>query len=187
VAQGRALVERLHTQSMTQERLERQGNKCLTWRMLRSLQAVFEATALHGGTMVTAAPFFDTAKRGQIVFWGNVSEPEVVLWDSLHEEDRQSWKRAHQTSRDYVLVRRKPLIQRFVKEVEVITVEHESSMQTMWEHETIKRYMLMEGAGGCGMGSTRREATQPARIQEEEPGRRRGAPRCSGCRRERRK
>ena len=32
-----------------------------------------------------------------------------------------------------------------------------------------KRNMPMEGAGGGGMGSTRREATQPVRIQEEEP------------------
>jgi hypothetical protein len=89
VTQGRALVERLHTESMTQERLERKGNKCLTWSMLRSLQAVFEATMLHGGTMVTAVSFFDTAKRGEIVFWGSVSGPEVVLWDPLDEEDRQ--------------------------------------------------------------------------------------------------
>ena len=83
VVQGRALVERLHTESMAQEKLERQGNRCLTWRMLRSLQAVFEATTLHGGTMVTAAPFFDTAKRGKIVFWGDGKGPEVVLWDTL--------------------------------------------------------------------------------------------------------
>ena len=84
--QGRALVERLHTESMAQEKLERQGNRCLTWRMLRSLQAVFEATTLHGGTIVTAAPFFDTAKRGKIVFWGDGKGPEVVLWDTLDEE-----------------------------------------------------------------------------------------------------
>ena len=30
--------------------------------------------------------------------------------------------------------------------------------------------MLMEGAGGSGMGSARKEATQSSRIQEEEPG-----------------
>ena len=109
VMQGRALVERLHTESMAQEKLERQGNRCLTWRMLRSLQAVFEATTLHGGTMVTAAPFFDTAKRGKIVFWGDGKGPEVVLWDTLDEEDRRSWKEAHRECKDYIVVRRKPL------------------------------------------------------------------------------
>ena len=109
VMQGRALVERLHTESMAQEKLERQGNRCLTWRMLRSLQAVFEATTLHGGTIVTAAPFFDTAKRGKIVFWGDGKGPEVVLWDTLDEEDRRSWKEAHRECKDYIVVRRKPL------------------------------------------------------------------------------
>ena len=58
-------------------------------------------------------------------------------------------------------------IQHLVEEVEVITVEHESSMQMIWEHEMIRdiyahgRSSL--GAGGSGMGSTRRGATQSAK------------------------
>ena len=34
-----------------------------------------------------------------------------------------------------------------------------------------KRHELMERAGGSGVGSARKEATQSERIQEEEPGR----------------
>ena len=69
-AQGRDLVERIYEESQVQEKLERQGVRCITWIVLRSLQAVFEATTLQGGTMVTAAPFFDAARRGKAGFWG---------------------------------------------------------------------------------------------------------------------
>ena len=90
IVQGRALVKRLHVESQVQERLERQGVQCMTWRVFRSLQAVFEATLLQGGTMVTAAPFFDTARREKTCFWGE-DEGSEVLWDTLDEEEKREW------------------------------------------------------------------------------------------------
>ena len=105
-AQGRDLVERLYEESQVQERLERQGVRCMTWRVLRSLQAVFEATTLQGGTMVTAAPFFDAARRGKVCFWGRGEGPEVVLWDTLDEQEKAEWKETNGDRRDYIVVRR---------------------------------------------------------------------------------
>ena len=108
IVQGRALVERLHVESQVQERLERQGVRCMTWRVLRSLQAVFEATTLQGGTMVTAAPFFDTARRGKTCFWGEDDGPEVVLWDTLDEEEKREWRGTRGGRKDYIIVRKAP-------------------------------------------------------------------------------
>jgi hypothetical protein len=53
-----------------QEQLDRNGIKSLTFRLMRSLQAVCEATTLIGGTMVTAPPFFEMAHRSKQWFWG---------------------------------------------------------------------------------------------------------------------
>ena len=105
-AQGRDLVERLYEESQVQERLERQGVRCMTWRVLRSLQAVFEATTLQGGTMVTAAPFFDAARRGKAGFWGRGEGPEVVLWDTLDEQEKAEWKETNGNRKDYIIVRK---------------------------------------------------------------------------------
>ena len=61
-------------------------------------------------------------------------------------------------------------IQRLVEEVEVITVEHESSMQTIWEHEMIKDICswkeLAEAAGAAEEGGRlrHREFTQRSRA-----------------------
>ena len=111
ISSGQTLVDRLYLQSEKQKALEADGYRCLTWRMLHSLQAVFGATRLQGATMVTAAPFFDVAGRGGIPFWGQTAGPEVVLWDTLDANEQQDWKQMRAKHDDYIIVRRKPGMQ----------------------------------------------------------------------------
>ena len=56
--------------------------------------------------MVTAAPFFDAARRGKVCFWGGGEGPEVVLWDTLDEQEKAEWKETNGNRRDYIVVRR---------------------------------------------------------------------------------
>ena len=70
----------------------------------------------------------------------------------------------------------------------MITVEHENSMQTIWEHEMIRDKCSWKELAEVAW-ATQKEATQSARLQEKEPGRRhweKGAARGRECRRERR-
>ena len=63
------LIQAIHRETQIQEQLDKRGVKSHTFRFMRSLQAVFEATGLVGGTMVAAPPFFETAHRGTQQFW----------------------------------------------------------------------------------------------------------------------
>jgi len=98
----------IHRKTQIQEQLDRRGVKSHTFRFMRSLQAVFEATGLVGGTMVAAPPFFETARRGTQQFWGTGTEAAVVLRDTLTEEERDAWGQESATRRDWILVRRPP-------------------------------------------------------------------------------
>jgi hypothetical protein len=73
---------------------------------MRSLQAVFEASTLIGGTMVTAPPFFETAHRGKQWFWGTRTGAAVVLWDTLTREEQETWRQEGARRQDWILVRR---------------------------------------------------------------------------------
>ena len=83
----------MHREVQLQEQLDRNGIKSLTFRLMRSLQAVFEASTLIGGTMVTAPPFFETAHRGKQWFWGTRTGAAVVLWDTLTREEQETGAR----------------------------------------------------------------------------------------------
>ena len=100
------LVRAVHREVQMQEQLDRNGIKSLTFRLMRSLQAVFEATTLIGGTMVTAPPFFETAHRGKQWFWGTGTGAAVVLWDTLTREEQEIWRQESAQRQDWILVRR---------------------------------------------------------------------------------
>ena len=102
------LIQAIHRETQIQEQLDKRGVKSHTFRFMRSLQAVFEATGLVGGTMVAAPPFFETAHRGTQQFWGTGTGAAVVLWDTLTEEERDAWGQESATRRDWILVRRPP-------------------------------------------------------------------------------
>jgi len=43
---------------------------------------------------MSAPPFFQSAGRGDLLFWGEKEGPTVVIWESLSEqENKVSWKR----------------------------------------------------------------------------------------------
>ena len=77
-----------------QEQIEADGYRSPSWRILRSLQKVYEA--LQGESAVTPPPFFRSAGRGERVFWGRGQGPTVFVWESL---DANGKKRCEEVTR----------------------------------------------------------------------------------------
>ena len=40
---------------------------------------------------MSAPPFFQSAGRGELKFWGEEDEPTVVVWESLSESEQEQW------------------------------------------------------------------------------------------------
>ena len=53
-----------------QEQLEAAGYRSPTWKVLRALQSLLAAEQLQGESAVTTPPFFPSAGRGTVQFWG---------------------------------------------------------------------------------------------------------------------
>jgi len=40
---------------------------------------------------MSAPPFFQSAGRGDLLFWGKKEGPTVVIWESLSKQEKESW------------------------------------------------------------------------------------------------
>jgi len=65
------------------EELEEAGYRSPTWAVLRALQQINSATRIEGEVAMSAPPFFQSAGRGDLLFWGENEGPNVVIWESL--------------------------------------------------------------------------------------------------------
>ena len=86
-----------------QDRLEATGYRSPSWRVLRALQGIREATQLQGESAVSAPPFFECFGRGRTTFWGRASGPTVFLWESLDEEGRKACETVVNSRKDWVV------------------------------------------------------------------------------------
>ena len=68
----------------------RANHMSYTWPVLRAAQGLFKATSFQGGSMVSSPPFFDSAGRGQLTFWGTQSGPMVVVGGRAREPGREA-------------------------------------------------------------------------------------------------
>ena len=49
---------------------------------------------------MSAPPFFQSAGRGDLLFWGTKEGPTVVIWESLSEQEKASWLEEASTTHD---------------------------------------------------------------------------------------
>ena len=52
---------------------------------------------------MSAPPFFQSAGRGDLLFWGEKEGPTVVIWESLSEQEKKSWLEESSTMHDWVM------------------------------------------------------------------------------------
>jgi len=74
-----------------------------TWAVLQALQQINSATRIEGEAAMSAPPFFLSAGRGDLLFWGGKEGPTVVIWESLSEQKKKSWLEESSTMHDWVV------------------------------------------------------------------------------------
>ena len=52
---------------------------------------------------MSAPPFFQSAGRGDLLFWGDKKGLTVVTWESLSEQEKESWLEEASTIYDWVV------------------------------------------------------------------------------------
>jgi len=52
---------------------------------------------------MSARPFFQSAGRGDVLFWGRKEGPTVIIWESLSEQEKKSWLEESSTMHDWVV------------------------------------------------------------------------------------
>jgi len=74
-----------------------------TWAVLRALQQINSATRIEGEAAMSAPPFFQSAGRGDLLFWQEKEEPTIVIWENLSEQENKSWLEESSTMHDWVV------------------------------------------------------------------------------------
>jgi len=86
------------------EEKEEAGYRSPTWSILRALQNINKAKRLEGEDLMSAPPFFQSAGRGDLKFWGEDDGPTVVVWISLLESEQEHWSKKMGESNDWVVL-----------------------------------------------------------------------------------
>jgi len=75
----RALITTIRKETKRTEELEEAGYTS-RWAVLRALQQINSATRIEGEAAMSAPPFFQSAGRGDLPFWG---EQEGILQEQV--------------------------------------------------------------------------------------------------------
>ena len=82
----------------------RTNHMSYSWPVLRAAQGLFKATLFQGGSMVSSPPFFDSAGRGQLTFWGSRRGPMVVCLADISEGELESLGTWLRSCADWVIL-----------------------------------------------------------------------------------
>jgi len=66
-------------------------HRSFSWKLLRTVKEVFQATKYQGDTALTIPPFFKNAGRGKARIWGEENwtpQPTVINWSGLDEKEK---------------------------------------------------------------------------------------------------
>jgi len=53
---------------------------------------------------MSAPPFFPSAGRRDVLFWGKKEGPTLVIWESLTKQEKESWLEEASTMHDWVVM-----------------------------------------------------------------------------------
>ena len=84
------LITAIQEETKRTEEREEAGYRSPTWRILRALQEINDATRIEGEAIVSPPPFFESAGRGELTFWGKANVATVVIWKSLSTSEKES-------------------------------------------------------------------------------------------------
>jgi len=58
---------------------------------------------IEGKTAMSVPPFFQSAGREVLLFWGGEEGPTVVTWESLSEQEKERWREDSSMMHDWVV------------------------------------------------------------------------------------
>jgi len=73
------LITTIWKETKRTEELEEAGYRSPKWALLCALQQMNSATRIEGEAAMLAPPFFQSAGRGVLLFWGEKEGPTVVI------------------------------------------------------------------------------------------------------------
>jgi len=97
------LITVIQEESKRTEEKEEAEYRLPTWSILRALQKINKAKRLEGEAVMSAPPFFQSAGRGDLMFWGEDDGPTVIVWESLSESEQEQWSETMSKSKDWVI------------------------------------------------------------------------------------
>jgi len=68
-----------------------------------AVQQINSATRIEEEAAMSAPPFFQSAGRGDLLFWGELERPTVLKWENLPEQGTSSWLEEANTMHDWVV------------------------------------------------------------------------------------
>jgi len=93
------LITVIQKKTKRTEENEEAGYRSPMWSILRALQKVNKAESL----VMSAPPFFESAGRGDLKFWGEDDRHTVVVWEGLSESEQEQWSKKMGKSKDWVV------------------------------------------------------------------------------------
>ena len=98
-----ALIATIRKETKRIEELEEAGYRSPMWALLPALQQIHSATRIEGEAVMSAPPSFQSAGRGDLIFWGEKKGSAVVIWERLSEQEKESWLEKASTMHDWVV------------------------------------------------------------------------------------
>jgi len=98
-----ALITTVRKETKRTEELDQAGYRSPMWALLQALQQINSATRIEGEAAMSAPPFFESAGRGDLLFWGEIERPTVVIWESLSEQEKKNWLEESSTMHEWVV------------------------------------------------------------------------------------
>ena len=93
------LITIIQEETKRTEEKEEAGYQSPMWSILRALQKINKAKR----AVMSAPPFFQSAGRGDLKFWGEDDRPTVVVLESLSESEQEQWSKKMGKSKDWVV------------------------------------------------------------------------------------
>jgi len=94
---------------------------------------------------MSAPAFFQSAGRGDLLFWGGEEGPMVVIWESLSEQEKESWPEEASTMHDWVVWCKS---KKGVKEICSLELSGKKSSLTMMKRNRNRNRTKRTGAKG---------------------------------------
>ena len=97
------LITVIQEETKRTEEKEKAEFRSPTWSILRALQKINKAKRLEGEAIISAPPFFHSAGRGDLKFWGEDDRPPVAVWESLSKSEQEQWSKKMGKLKDWVV------------------------------------------------------------------------------------